>query len=66
MNLNTINTRKKSNIDVKVLVMRAVSEVLSDPDFGLEMRMQAQKRLREANVYYGKTISFSEIKRKYS
>ena len=65
MNTNIYSISKKPSIDVRAFVMRAVSEVLSDPDFGLELRTQAKKRLREANLYNGKTISFSEIKRKY-
>ena len=51
---------------LQMLIVRAVQEVLSDPDFGLELTVQARKRLREAQkAKIRKTISLEEIKRKY-
>ncbi|OGF71880.1 hypothetical protein A3E06_00450 [Candidatus Giovannonibacteria bacterium RIFCSPHIGHO2_12_FULL_44_42] len=55
---------KKLNREVKNYVVRAVNEVLSDPDFGLELSKEAQKRLCQA-AKSKKTVPFSEIKKKY-
>ena len=47
-------------------LMRALSEIMSDPDFGYSLTAQAKKRLRAAmNRQSDKFISLSEIKRRY-
>lgn len=51
--------------ELKPFIVQTVSDVLNDPDFGLELSERAQARLRQARKAAGKTISFSDIKRKY-
>ncbi len=51
---------------VRVFVVNAIKEVLDDPDFGLELTERAKKRLRQTSRSKRKTISLSEIKRRYS
>ncbi len=62
INMTTLEI-KKINTQVKALVSRAISDVFSDPDFGLELTSKAQKRLSASKT--GKTISLSQLKRKY-
>jgi hypothetical protein len=62
--MSVIVLPKKLNREVKHYVVRAVNEALSDPDFGLELSKEAQKRLHEV-VKSKKSIPFSEIKKKY-
>lgn len=50
----------------RALVVEAVQEVLSDPDFGLELRPEFKKRLLASyrnNRQRG--ISLAEVKRRY-
>ncbi len=63
--MSTIAIHKKLNKEIKMFIVQAVNEVLDDPDFGLELTAQAQKRLRQASSSKQKTISFSEIKKRY-
>ena len=65
LGMNTITIPKKLNKEVKTFIVRAVHEVLNDPDFGLELTAQAQKRLRQASASKQKTVPFSEIKKKH-
>ena len=51
--------------ELKPFIVQTISEVLNDPDFGLELSGRAQARLRQARESSGKTISFNDIKRKY-
>ena len=55
----------KLNPTIKVFILRALQEVLNDPDFGLELTERAKKRLRQASGTRQKTIPFSEVKKKY-
>ncbi len=63
----TLLQKKNFNqVSLRHLVVRAVQEILSDPDFGLSLSERAKQRLRQASG--GKTakaIPFSEIKKKY-
>lgn len=63
--MNTITIAKELNKEVKTFIVQTVNEVLNDPDFGLELSEKAKKRLNQAGVFNQKTISFSEIKKKY-
>lgn len=56
---------KKLTGEIKLFIVRAIEEVLSDPDFGLELTERAKRRLRQAAGSKRKNISFSEIKKKY-
>ena len=50
---------------IKTFIIQTVKEVLNDPDFGLELSEKAKKRLHQALISKRKTISFSEIRKKY-
>lgn len=63
--MNTVTIPTKTNKELEVSIVRAAYQVLSDPDFGLELSNKAKKRLRQAETCDKKTISFLEIKKKY-
>lgn len=63
--MNTVIVPTKTNKELEVSIIRAAYQVLSDPDFGLELSNKAKKRLRQAETGNKKTISFLEIKKKY-
>lgn len=52
--------------ELKPFIVQTISSVLNDPDFGSELSGKAQARLSQARKVLGKTISFSEIKKRYS
>ena len=56
---------KRLTKEIKTFIIQTVKEVLNDPDFGLELSEKAKKRLHQALISKRKTISFSEIKKKY-
>jgi len=61
-----INRENLTRAQLQTLIMKAVQEVLNDSDFGLELTVIAQKRLREAQKSkVQKNIPFEEIKKKY-
>jgi len=64
MAITTI-TKKELTKEVKTFIVRLVNEILSDPDFGLELSEKAKKRLRQTLAPKQKTISFSKIREKY-
>ena len=51
--------------EIKSLIVQAVQDVLGDPDFGLELSVEAKKRLHKEERGKAKLIPFSEIKQKY-
>ncbi len=55
---------QRLKIGVKALVSEALQEILNDPDFGLSLRAKVIQRLKENKTQ--PTISFSEIKKRYS
>lgn len=59
----TIPTKIKKELEVSII--RAAYQVLSDPDFGLELDNKAKERLRQSLISKKKTVSFSEIKKKH-
>jgi len=61
----TITIPKKINKKLELSIIRAAYQVLSDPDFRLELSNKAKRRLRQALISKKKTVSFSEIKKKY-
>ena len=61
----SVVTQSKTKNEIKTLVIQAVQEILSDPDFGLKLSEKAKKRLLQANTSKGKTAPLSEIKKKY-
>ena len=59
-----ITDRILNKKSLQALIMEAVAEILSDPDFSLQLSQKAQTRLKNAekdNVI----VSAEEIKRKY-
>ena len=66
-NMNSAIAKKnKLSSATQNLIVRAVHEVLSDPDFGLELTDRAKRRLLLTKEFKGKGVSFSEIKKKYA
>ncbi|MBI2628447.1 MAG: hypothetical protein HYW71_03475 [Candidatus Niyogibacteria bacterium] len=63
--MNTITIPKKLNKEVKNFIVQTIHEVINDSDFKLELNEKVKKRLRQALISKQKTISFSEIKKKY-
>ena len=63
--MKTITRSQKLSEEMKMLITQAVRDTLSDPDFGRELTEKARKRLNQARTSRGKTIPFSEIKKKY-
>lgn len=63
--MDTATFPKRLTGEVKSLIMRAVYEVLGDPDFGLELSEKAERRLRKAGRSNSRGIPAAEIKRKY-
>lgn len=55
-------TEKKLDEMIRRKVVGIMSEVMSDPDFGMELQDWVKKRLKQKPR---KSISSSEIKRKY-
>ena len=62
--MKTTVTKKLSN-ELKEFVTRIVSEVINDPDFGMELTEEAKSKLGEAQSYKGKNMSSAEVKEKY-
>lgn len=63
--MSTKTLSKQLNPEIKTFIMRAIQEILTDPDFGLELSEEAKKRLQQASGISRKTIPLSEIKKKY-
>lgn len=52
--------------EIRALIAGMIFEVLNDPDFGFELSEKAKSRLRRARMRKAKTISLSEIKKRYA
>lgn len=61
----TLFQNKDFNMVIRLEIIKALREILDDPDFGLEFTDYAKKRLRQAQKSKGKGIPLSEIKKKY-
>jgi hypothetical protein len=59
----TLAARKMNN-QIKAFVSSAVFDVFNDPDFGLDLSAKAKKRLSSYSKN-SKTISYSQLKKKY-
>lgn len=64
--MNVTTFRRTATLEVKNLIVRAAQEVLSDPDFSMELDEGAKRRLRKELAGKQKTSPLSEIKEKYS
>ena len=62
--MNIIRVKKVNN-QIKALVASAVFDVFNDPDFRLDLSTKAKKRLSRSSSENDKTVSLSEIKKKY-
>ena len=61
----SIKVAKKLEISTKAFIVEAVRDIISDPDFGLKLTKEAERRLRQAQTSKGKISFLSEIKKKY-
>lgn len=61
----TIKVAKKLEANTKTFIVQAIKDIVSDPDFGLDLTKIAEKRLSRARVGEEKTTTLSEIKKKY-
>lgn len=57
--------RQLVNPEMKTFIMRAIQEVLADPDFGLELSEKAKKRLSQVSKLHRKAVPLYDIKKKY-
>lgn len=62
---NMITMVNKIDFNLKSLVLETVSSVLSDPDYGLEVKDSFEKKLLSGKRNSGKGILLTEIKKKY-
>ena len=61
----TTTTKSKTGTkNIRALISEAAQEILSDPDFALELSDSVKKRLKTSKTN-SKTRSLSEIKKKY-
>ena len=58
-------TNKKINFALKNLVIKAVSDTLSDPDCGLKIKRSFANKLALAKKNSGRGISLSVARKKY-
>ena len=61
--MNTTTFKKLDN-ELKVLVLRTVAEMITDPDFGLELSARAKARLRRARTSRAQTVSLLAVKKR--
>ena len=61
--MNTLAIKKVNN-QIKALISGAVFDVFNDPDFRLDLSAKAKKRLSTL-PRSNKTLTFSQIKKKY-
>lgn len=61
----TKDKKTKTNFKLKKLVIETVSSVLSDPDYGLEVRPSFARKLLSTKRRSGTGISLEEAKKKY-
>ena len=67
--LNMLSTssiyKDKTSVEMKSLIMRAVRETLSDPDFGLGLDNKVKRRLKKSRLSKNSGMSLAEIKKRY-
>ena len=61
----TLASKNTGVKNLRAMIAEAAQEVLSDPDFGLELSSTAKKRLLQARLALRKTSSLSAISKKY-
>ena len=61
----SISADEKTKFALKSLVIETVSSVLSDPDYGLEIKNSFAKKLFSVKRNAGSGISLIEAKKKY-
>jgi len=66
MNKTAVKSSPLQTKNLRALISEAAQEILSDPDFGLELGETAKRRLnRVLSISPRKTTSLLEIKKKY-
>ena len=60
----SVKTAEKLDSSTKEFIVRAIKDIVSDPDFGLGLTDKAKGRLRQASGEKGKTTPLSVIKKK--
>lgn len=68
MNGTTIIQNKQLHSLVRRTVMEVIQEVFADPDYGLALNKNFEKRLKKSvqSKKAGKVISFEKVLKKYS
>ena len=56
---------EKLKVNAKAFIAEVVRDILSDPDFSLKLTRRAEKRLKQAQMRKGKTLSLVEMRKKY-
>ena len=62
---NVLTIPKKIPGAIRGLIAQAMQDVLSDPDFKLELTALAKKRLLKEQTDKSKRVSFAEIKKRH-
>ena len=63
--MRTTITQPKIDFQTKQVIADVVYDVLSDPDFGLELRPEMKKSLKTLSNYRGRRISLAAIKKRH-
>ncbi|MDO8524398.1 MAG: hypothetical protein Q7R99_02080 [bacterium] len=68
MNEATINKNKSLTNLIRQTVLEIIQEILADPDYGLALNGNFEKRLEKSiqSQKAGKVVSFDKILKKYS
>ena len=62
-----MNMRTEQTVEpiTRTFIVEAIRDIMSDPDFGLELTEQAKHRLKLAKTSKKKNKPLSQIKREY-
>lgn len=60
-----IKIGKKIDFRTRQVIADTVYDVLSDPDFGLEVRDDIKTELLKRSSHHGKTVSLATIRKRY-
>ena len=58
----TTKVAERIGAHAKAFIVEAIRDIVSDPDFGLELTERAKERLQKVRSANGITISLAEIK----
>lgn len=57
--------QQKFNGQLRLYISQAITEILNDPDYGMELSEKTKERLQKIKQSPRKAISFEDIKKKY-